>query len=69
LELIIMAATTHRSHLSNWRDVGAPLAGFIASLPPAALAADAAADLGEQVPEAHVASGPLFPEDACAELL
>jgi OmpA-OmpF porin, OOP family len=70
MELIIMAATTPRPRLSTWRAAlrRGVLAGCIATLPLAVLAADAAVDLGEKVPESQAINEGLFPEDACKEL-
>jgi outer membrane protein OmpA-like peptidoglycan-associated protein len=70
MELIIMAATTQCHHLSTWRAAlrRGMLAGCVAAMPLAALAAEPPVDLGEKVPEAQAINEGLFPEDACKEL-
>ena len=66
----MLAASLFRPHSAHWRAAlrRAALAGCVATLPLAALAADASVDLGEKVPEVQAINEGLFPEDACKEL-
>ncbi|GCL63440.1 OmpA family protein [Pseudaquabacterium pictum] len=66
----MLAAAPFRPHSTTWRAAlrRTALAGCMAALPLAALAADPPVDLGEKVPEAQAINEGLFPEDACKEL-